>query len=239
MKRAGELVLIIMLLLAMLCSCVSTRASGNVGTEEPTETEPSETKEPSETTEPTESEPTEPEPTEPVTEPEEPLGLNQDLIADYGASYSQIRARRGELVDYGTAEGGVYYIFENGYGQYFWPDTFLFDKTLSDPLYDENGDAIFVCPKDQLKCLDILHVKAKDLFNKEFDMLDITEIKNIDGLEYRRIYEAEIEGASYNYTTCFNYGEMSIGISHNDKNMVDCDSEVEIRVQPAYDPFLK
>ena len=83
MKRAGELVLIIMLLLAMLCSCVSTRPegqSGNVGTEGPTETEPSET------TEPTESEPTEIEPTEPVTEPEEPLGLNQDLIADYGAS---------------------------------------------------------------------------------------------------------------------------------------------------------
>ena len=236
MKRAGELVLIIMLLLAMLCSCVSTRPegqSGNVGTEGPTETELSET------TEPTESEPTEIEPTEPVTEPEEPLGLNQDLIADYGASYSQIRAKRGEMLNHGTAGGGVYYIFENGYGQYFWPDTFLFDKTLSAPLYDENGDAIFVCPKDQLKCLHIKRLKAKDLFNKEFDTLDISEIKNVEGLEYCWTEKDELGAMSYDYTTGFNYGEMSIGISHNDKNVVDCDSEVEIRVQPAYDPFLK
>ena len=235
MKRAGELVLIIMLLLAMLCSCVSTRAegqSGNVGTEGPTETEPSET------TEPTESEPTETEPTEPATEPEEPLGLNQDLIADYGASYSQIRARRGELIDYGTAEGGVHYFFENGYGYYCWTDV-RFDDELSDPLYDDNGDAIFVCPKDQLKCLHIVRVKAKDLFNKEFDTLDISEIKNVEGLEYCWTEKDELGAMSYDYTTGFNYGEMSIGISHNDKNMVDCDSEVEIRVQPAYDPFLK
>ena len=235
MKRAGELVLIIMLLLAMLCSCVSTRAegqSGNVGTEGPTETELSET------TEPTESEPTEIEPTEPVTEPEEPLGLNQDLIADYGASYSQLKEKHGDLVGYGSRQGGDYYTFENGYGRYGWPDI-AYDYELSDPLYDENGNIVYTVPKDQLKCFFIADIKAKDLFNKEFDMLDITEIKNIDGLEYRRIYEAEIEGARYNYTTCFNYGEMSISISHNDKNVVDCDSEVEIRVQPAYNPFLK
>lgn len=229
MKRAGELVLIIMLLLAMLCSCVSTRAegqSGDVGTEGPTETEPPET------TEPTESGPTETEPTEPTTEPEEPLDLNQDLIADFGMSYSQLKEKHGELMDHGTAQGSVYYIFEHGYGYYYWLIDEVYDTdNLSNPVYDEHGILIFALPGDQLKCTTIKRIKVKDLFNKEFNTIDISEVKNIDGVEHLSTYKDDV-ATCFNYSSSFSYTgfkneKTELILYHNDKERLDLDSEAE------------
>lgn len=69
---------------------------------------------------------TEPE-TEPATEepetqaPAEPekLRLNMDLFDDFGKTYSEIAAKRGNLVKVARFEGGICYLFEEGYGVWY------------------------------------------------------------------------------------------------------------------------
>ena len=101
---------------------------------------------------------------EDTTEPEEAeLMLNTEVFSDLGLTYSQIAEKRGKLTAAGTAKAGVWYNFENGFGQYFWSwEDVEWDESA--PPRDENNNIIVEfapLPKDDIQCVDIAVVDTK------------------------------------------------------------------------------
>jgi len=100
--------------------------------------------------------------------------LNLDLLSDIGATYEEIKAKRGEQLWVFVKSGGVLYGFKDGYGGYGWGledlnygRELLSGESFPLPWSDENGYLIneeSPLPKGEINCNIIWYIQAKDLF---------------------------------------------------------------------------
>ena len=187
----------------------------------------------------TEAQTTENVTTEETTEPAAELAFNEDLLSDIGLTYPQLVEKRGErkVTELITVEGGsIGYFFENGYGAYIWG---LYEIDYGRELEegegypiprDENGRIIaeeLQLPKSDIACRTIHKIKAKDLFSNAAFPLDVSDIKNIEGIQDCRWGNDEIV-TSFKYYFDFKYNNVEITIYHNDPETIEADSEVRV-----------
>ena len=71
--------------------------------------------------------------------------------------------------------------------------------------------------------------KAKDLFSNAAFPLDVSDIKNIEGIQDCRWGNDEIV-TSFKYYFNFKYNNVEISIYHDDPETIEADSPVFIRV---------
>ena len=176
---------------------------------------------------------------EDTTEAAAGLAFNEDLLSDIGLTYPQLVEKRGKKVDAAGFGGGVGYYFENGYGAYIWGfDNLDYGRALeqgeSYPFpRDENGNIInadtIPLPKSDIRCNDIIYIKAKDLFVDTAFPIKTSDIKGIEGVENLRTAEDGI-ASSFSYATSFLRNERSIHIYHNDMEMIEADSQITVQI---------
>lgn len=177
--------------------------------------------------------------TAPETEPEEEkLGINQDLVSEYGQTFSEIKAKHGKIIEYQILEGGANYRFETGYGWYFFYGT---DYTYPSSwgTIEKTGRKIPL-PDDDFRCIDINSILASDFFDRDFEYLTYDEIAAIDGIT---ITYDDVSGGLYGdegYELHFRYDGFSheklgftddrvnIGLYTTVRGRVDPDTEIDI-----------
>ena len=158
------------------------------------------------------------------------LQLNTDVFSDIGLTYAQIKAKRGNLIEVSGYEGGISYIFENGYGYYCWAYE---DLESSELPTDENGNIIndeAPLPKETVKCFFIGRVKISTLFLGGSESINVSEIGRIENINYGGVHDA----AGYDgwqYTVSFSYHDITAVIYSHEEETVNLDSEVTIMVQ--------
>ncbi len=172
---------------------------------------------------------------EETTETTASLAFNEDLLSDIGLTYPQLVEKRGKKVDAAGREGVDFY-FENGYGAYSWgyEDLDYGRELTQEEGYpvprDENYNIIaeeVQLPKSDIACRTINKIKAKDLFSNAAFPLDVSDIKNIGGIQDCRWGNDEIV-TSFKYYFNFKYNNVEISIYHNDPETIKADSEVRI-----------
>ena len=180
--------------------------------------------------------------TAPETE-EEKIGLNADLISEYGQTFAEISAKHGKIVDYLTPHGGDYFEFETGYGTYYFYGTYSFDISTWEPIGNEGKKAPL--PGADYKCICIDGIAASDFFNKEFETMTIQEIEDIDGMTLLYDGEAGIT-SSMQYRTLFSYEGFShektgftgdkteIAMFHDEDGIITPDTRVDIDLWGTY-----
>ena len=180
-----------------------------------------------------ETPPEEPEDTTPV--PERGVTLNTDLLGEYKMTYAELTAKHGKLVYFYTPDGGTFYRFENGYGDYFirmpdWDPS----KMKIDP---EGGFKYFPVTAsetgEESLCRGIRGISPDKMFIGDYETLGIEEISKLDGLHYRKTVETHRIGAGQAYSSVFTYDgwnndNVIIFVNHENKNMVDLTSECRI-----------
>ena len=176
--------------------------------------------------------------TEETTESAAALTLNEDLFSDIGLTYPQLVEKRGErkVTELIGVEGGIGYFFENGYGAYIWGFSELdYGRELGEregyPVpRDENHNIIaeeVQLPKSDIACRTITEIKAKDLFSNAAFPLDVSDIKNIEGIQDCRWGKDEIV-TSFKYYFNFKYNNVEITVYHDDPETIETDSEARI-----------
>ena len=171
------------------------------------------------------------------TEPTAELAFNEDLLSDIGLTYSELVEKRGEKVDANFITkidgGGLEYTFEHGQGVYAWGyDDLDYEREI------EPGEAIpfseidtnVHLPKSEAPCRFIL-TEAKDLFvNASFPM-NVSDIKNIDGIEnYRSGEDKDHISSPYDYYSYFFYNGVYVNIMYNNIETIEADSDVQIHM---------
>ena len=165
--------------------------------------------------------------TEETTELAPSLAFNEDLLSDIGLTYSQLLEKRGEKVD-AVGRDGVDFYFENGYGAYSWGygDLDYGRELTQEEGYpvprDENHNIIaeeVQLPKEDLAC-NYISTKAKDLFSNAAFPLDVSDIKNIEGIQNCRWGNDEIV-TSFKYYFNFKYNNVEISIYHDDPETIE------------------
>ncbi len=224
-------------LISMLLACImlmSLAACAN-DTDKPGSTPEESTKETDVQT--TENDTTEEDTTEEnTTEPTAELAFNEDLLSDIGLTYSELVEKRGEKVDaVRVSGGGIGFYFKNGYsGSYAWDigDLDYGRELTREDGYpipkDENGRLIaekVQLPKQDIPCLSISWIDAKDVFCNTSFPFDITDIEKIEGVK-DCIYAQE--GLYLNYCSGFSYNDFRFIIEHNDKEKIDSDAKIDV-----------
>lgn len=144
--------------------------------------------------------------------------LNLDSISDYGLTYTEIEEKRGKLIDVDTSGGGMYYVFENGYGNYEWGmhDIDNIDA-ISNIREDENGNRNLddvPLPMPDVACKHISYIPIERLLLGIKFPATISDIKRISELKYHGF---GIEGPNSDYILGFSYEDnirVSIGTNH-------------------------
>lgn len=136
------------------------------------------------------------------------LDLNQDLVADIGLTFEELKTKHGEVVDYDVLNGGSYYKFENGYGFYFFYGNPTVYNGGGDQewVYKDDGTPWYPIPDDGCVCISIDRLKAKDIFSIPFEKLNVSEVNMIDGVSANAgefnlpgtVDSCDIMGLSYN-----------------------------------------
>ena len=188
---------------------------------------------------------------EETTVPVSEMTLNTDMFADIGLTYSQLVDKHGKLIEVGTAKGGVWYNFENGFGQYFWSWEDV-DWGESSPLQDEDGHILVESaplPKKDIQCMEIVIVDAvnslpakEENLMKVFSNLTIPEtfveledvIKQTPGIT--DVKSDEELGDPYGYYTfdtyllsgIFNNSSIQIATYKTDKFEIDSFLQISI-----------
>ena len=175
--------------------------------------------------------------TAPETE-EEKIGLNADLISEYGQTFAEISAKHGKIIEYQILKGGANYRFETGYGWYFFYGT---DYTYPSAwgTIEETGRKIPL-PDDDFRCIDIDGILASDFFDGDFEYLTYDEIAAIDGIT---VTYDDVSGGLYGdegYEFHFKYDGFSheklgftddrvnIGLYTTVRGRVDQDTKIDI-----------
>ena len=183
-----------------------------------------------------ETPPEEPEDTTPV--PERGVTLNTDLLSEYKMTYAELTAKHGKLVYFYTPDGGTFYRFENGYGDYFirmpdWDPS----KMKIDP---EGGFKYFPVTAsetgEESLCRGIRDISPDKMFIGDYETLGIEEISKLDGLHYLGtgkdgIVTPRAYASTFTYDG-WNNEKVEIHIYHEKKNMIDLTSECRIYIHP-------
>ena len=223
MKKITAILTAAILLAAMLAACADPSKAGAKSAGEVTDTQtetaaetglgsdtepleiPTQTEAApdSTTAEQPETPPEEPEDTTPV--PERGVTLNTDLLGEYKMTYAELTAKHGKLIYFYTPDGGTFYRFENGYGDYFirmpdWDPS----KMKIDP---EGGFKYFPVTAsatgEESLCHGIDRISPDKMFIGDYETLGIEEISKLDGLHYRKTVETHRIGAGQSYSSVF------------------------------------
>ena len=143
--------------------------------------------------------------TAPETE-EEKIGLNADLISEYGQTFAEISAKHGKIISQSKLHGGPFFKFETGYGLYYFYGTDIINPNAWGTI-EETGEKIPL-PDDDFKCINIESINASDFFDREFETLTPQEIRNIKGMELHETGESELATVLKYYST-FSYAAFS------------------------------
>ena len=220
-------------LISMILACIMLVSLTACANDNPGKTPEESTKETEVQT--TENVTTEDTTDEDTAEPECGLAFNEDLLSDIGRTYPELAEKRGEKVG---AEfitkidgGGLEYTFANGLGIYAWGyDDLDYGRELTPdeiPPFSE-VDAKVHLPKSDAPCKFVL-TEAKNLFINPSFPLDVSDIKNIDGIEnYRSGEDKEHISSPYDYYSGFFYNGVYVSILYNDIETVEADSEVHV-----------
>jgi len=164
--------------------------------------------------------------------------LNEDLLSDIGLTYPELVKKRGKLVDVFAAGGrGVGFIFENGYGQYFWAwEDLKYGEKIKDnesfpslPL-DKKGNIIInkmPVPKSHIKFRMMDWVKVQDLFLGVSAPITSVEIEKTYNVRYEK-HEDSSEYEGWNYTSGFHYRNILIVVYSKQNGVIDLDSYMNI-----------
>ena len=172
---------------------------------------------------------------EDTTEPTAELAFNKDLLSDIGLTYSELVNKRGEKARANFITkidgGGLEYTFEHGQGVYAWGyDDLDYGREImsGEAVPFSEIDANVHLPKSDAPCRFIL-TEAKDLFlNASFPM-NVSDIKNIDGIEnYRSGEDKDHISSPYDYYSGFFYSGIYVSVLYNDIDTIEADSEVHI-----------
>lgn len=141
-----------------------------------------------------------------TTTAEDEHKLNLDVISDYGLTYSEIEEKRGKLIDVDTSGGGVYYIFENGYGNYEWGmhDIDNIDA-ISNIKPDENGNMNLdnvPLPMPDVACKHIDDISIERLLLGIEFPATISDMKEFTELKYHGF---DVGGMKSDYVLEFSY----------------------------------
>ena len=249
MKKITAILTAAILLAAMLAACADPSKAGaksaGAVTDTQTETGLGSDTEPLEIPTQTEAAPDSTTAKQPETPPEEPedttpvpergVTLNTDLLGEYKMTYAELTAKHGKLIYFYTPDGGTFYRFENGYGDYFirmpdWDPS----KMKIDP---EGGFKYFPVTAsatgEESLCRGIDRISPDKMFIGDYETLGIEEISKLDGLHYRKTVETHRIGAGQAYSSVFTYDgwnndNVIIFVNHENKNMVDLTSECRI-----------
>jgi len=162
--------------------------------------------------------------------------INTDLLSDIGLTYSQIREKRGKLIEAGTAQGGIYYVFENGYGQYFWNMELLdWGRELATgeafPIpRDEEGNIIpesAPLPKEGTVCNYMDYVVVSSLFSGTALPVKLSALKKFFGIGAEVASSGEIFDNFYWTTILFD--DITISLGTRKEGIVDSDSYAQIQ----------
>lgn len=166
------------------------------------------------------------------TEPKEILSINTDLFNEYMMTYGELSEKHGELIGYERFDGGNFYLFENGYGYYFFylPETPF--EWVTDP---DTGLKYRKIDEGEI-CRGVRNIEFDQLFNIPVEALSIEEISNIEGINYVRTTEGDlIPGFRYGSTFTYegwNNDKVVLQFTHKDKDMIDLTSETRIYIHP-------
>ena len=146
--------------------------------------------------------------TAPETE-EEKIGINQDLVSEYGQTFAEISAKHGKIIRYVGLHGGPFFEFETGYGVYFFYGTDTMNPNACDTI-EETGQKIPL-PDDDFKCINIEGIKASDFFDREFETLTPQDVGNIKGMQLHNAGRSELawEKSIRNYYSTYSYDAFS------------------------------
>ena len=162
------------------------------------------------------------------SEPEVKKELNQDLLSDIGLTYSQLVEKHGKLIEAGTAEGGISYVFQNGYGCY----SFLENSNVEQD-DRENSSSIENVPKPTAtaKCFYIGRIKASELFSGITFPLSLSELESTYKLD---MFEHDTEpGMNDYYWSTFSYNGIWVLLGSKGSDTIDPDSLIIIRTPQA------
>jgi|GEM_PF-2203017 len=161
--------------------------------------------------------------------------LNLDLLADIGRSYSQLLAKRGELIGAEISGGSIEYYFKNGYGAYCWGlEELDWGQEVSGswPLpWDDNDNLILAdLQKPAANCGSIWYVKPSELFLGLERSITSAEIEKSYGLKHigtESLEDFTIYG-NEKYISTFSYNGKEILIYTKEKDKVDLGSCINI-----------
>lgn len=97
----------------------------------------------------------------------DPVSINHDLLADIGKPYREIKEKYGAVTQSDYYDGGIFFIFENSPGMYFF--------------VDDNGYSNIETPDDNAKCF-VIKASANCLFIGLEGMKLISEIEQEIGV---------------------------------------------------------
>lgn len=146
--------------------------------------------------------------TAPETE-EEKIGINQDLVSEYGQTFAEISAKHGKITRYVALHGGPFFEFETGYGVYFFYGTDIMNPSAWGTI-EETGEK-FPLPDDDFKCINIEGIKASDFFDREFETLTPQDVGSIKGMQLHDAGRNELawEKSIRNYYSTYSYDAFS------------------------------
>ena len=185
--------------------------------------------------------------TAPETE-EEKIGINQDLVSEYGLTFAEIKAKHGNIIDIATPYGGWFFKFETGYGWYSFYGDYDYDNQNWKPI--EGTDKSAPLPKDNYICIWIDGIDITDFLVGDFDTISVKELENIDGMHLDSNGESYMD-FSDKYVATFSYDEFShektgftgdktgVYINHKKEDVIDHDSFVNIQLWASFaDKYL-
>ena len=255
MKKITAILTAAILLAAMLAACADPSKAGaksaGAVTDTQTETGLGSDTEPLEIPTQTEAAPDSTTAVQPETPPEEPedttpvpergVTLNTDLLGEYKMTYAELTAKHGKLIYFYTPDGGTFYRFENGYGDYFirmpdWDPS----KMITDP---EGGFKYFPVTAsatgEESLCRGIDRISPDKMFIGDYETLGIEEISKLEGVHYQETLETFGALGLPAYHSVFTYDgwdneNVKIHLYHDKRNMIDLTSRCKFSIHMNY-----
>lgn len=163
---------------------------------------------------------------------ENALSLNADLLDEYKMTYAELTEKHGKVTGYERFDGGNFYLFEKGYGYYF----FYIDYDQNKLVTDQNSGLEYMPINDDELCRGIRDIPSKVLFNGTFETISIETIANMNGINLvctnnDGIVTPRAYASTFTYDG-WNSDKVNLVIYHEDKEMIDSTSEARIFIHP-------
>lgn len=165
-----------------------------------------------------------------------PYSLNTDLFSDYGKTFGELKARRGELSGFIYFEALSHYQFENGYGNYWFGQGV---GSLEEYVTDEKGGFTYRPIPDEAICRGIEYVDMSHFVAEPFEGMTLDELSEIGGIE---IIQNEFSPPNGKYLTMIRYNgweqfereRITIFIIHEDENVIEPSDKLRFHLPPSY-----